>query len=52
MMKNLIIIIFICTLVYSCGKKGDPVYNNEKFNHNNIYLHLDLLMWKKGGPCL
>ena len=32
MIKNLIIIIFICTLVYSCGKKGDPVYNNENQN--------------------
>ena len=35
-MKNLIIIIFICTLIYSCGKKGDPVYNNENQNTKNL----------------
>ncbi len=32
MIKNLIITIFICTLVYSCGKKGDPIYSNENQN--------------------
>ena len=29
-MKNLIVIIFICTLIYSCGKKGDPEYDDLK----------------------
>ena len=37
MIKNLIIIIFICTLVYSCGKKGDPVYNDENQNSKKIF---------------
>ena len=32
--KNLIIIIFI-TLLFSCGKKGDPVYN-EKNNNSEL----------------
>tara|TARA_B100000745_G_C20128537_1_gene386634 strand:+ start:329 stop:463 length:135 start_codon:yes stop_codon:yes gene_type:complete len=32
MIKNLFLIIFICILVHSCGKKGDPVYNKENQN--------------------
>ncbi len=32
MKKNLFIIIFICILVQSCGKKGDPIYKDEKQN--------------------
>ncbi len=29
MIKKICIIIFIATLFVSCGKKGDPVYNEE-----------------------
>ncbi len=34
MIKKLILISIICTLIFSCGKKGDPEYKTE----NNNYL--------------
>ena len=42
MKKNIILIIFFFIFVISCGKKGDPVYqdktglNNWKINGSNI----------------
>ena len=30
MIKKLFILIFISALFISCGKKGDPTYNQEK----------------------
>ena len=30
MIKKLIIILFVAILITSCGKKGDPIYNEEK----------------------
>ena len=35
MMKKLVIIIFICTLIYSCGKKGDPIYDENEESQNS-----------------
>ena len=32
MIKNLFILIFISALFISCGKKGDPIYNEEKIS--------------------
>ena len=32
MIKKLSIILFITILFSSCGKKGDPIYNEEKLN--------------------
>ena len=32
MTKKLFIIIFICILFHSCGKKGEPIYNEENQN--------------------
>ena len=32
MIKKIIVIIFIASLSYSCGKKGDPIYNDEDQN--------------------
>ncbi len=32
MIKNLFIIIFVCILFNSCGKKGDPIYKKESQN--------------------
>ena len=29
MIKKIFVILFISILVYSCGKKGDPVYNEK-----------------------
>ena len=36
MIKNLIIIIFICTLFHSCGKKEDPVFSKKDQNKKNL----------------
>ncbi|MDB3888476.1 hypothetical protein N9341_02950 [Candidatus Pelagibacter sp.] len=32
MFKKIYIIIFVSMLITSCGKKGDPVYNDENKN--------------------
>jgi hypothetical protein len=32
MIKKIIFILFIAILISSCGKKGDPVYNEENLN--------------------
>ena len=34
MIKKLILISVFCTLLISCGKKGDPEYNTNKNNAN------------------
>ena len=36
MIKKIFIFLFISILVSSCGKKGDPVYNEEKQNSELI----------------
>ena len=35
MIKKIILISIICTLLFSCGRKGDPEY---KVNKNNILI--------------
>ena len=35
MIKKLILISIFCTLLFSCGKKGDPEYKTSK---NNILI--------------
>ena len=32
MIKKIFIILFISTMLFSCGKKGDPIYNEENQN--------------------
>ena len=32
MIKNIFLLIFISILIFSCGKKGDPIYQESKFN--------------------
>ena len=32
MMKKLILVSIFCTLLFSCGKKGDPEYKASKNN--------------------
>ena len=32
MIKKIFIFLFITILLLSCGKKGDPIYNEEKQN--------------------
>ena len=36
MIKKIFIILFISTLLFSCGKKGDPIYNEENQNSKMI----------------
>jgi len=43
MIKKISIFLFIAILLYSCGKKGDPIYNEENqsskiFNMQKITL--------------
>ena len=35
MIKNLLLVLFITILFFSCGKKGDPEYKNSQ-NYKNI----------------
>ena len=35
MIKKIILIYIFCILVFSCGKKGDPIYKADK---NNILI--------------
>ena len=35
MIKKIIITLVLCTLLFSCGKKGDPEY---KVNKNNVFI--------------
>ena len=30
MIKKIYFLIFLCLLIISCGKKGDPTYNEKK----------------------
>jgi|TARA_B110000444_G_scaffold255545_1_gene290125 hypothetical protein len=32
MIKKILIFLFVTILFYSCGKKGDPIYNEKKQN--------------------
>ena len=35
MIKNILLITFCFIMIFSCGKKGDPVYKETKFQVNN-----------------
>jgi hypothetical protein len=43
MIKKISIIIFVATLIASCGKKGDPVYNEGNQNTKIFSTHLSSL---------
>ncbi len=36
MIKKIFIILFINIIITSCGKKGDPIYNEENKNSKKI----------------
>ncbi len=36
MIKKIFITLFISILLFSCGKKGDPIYNEENQNSKII----------------
>ena len=36
MIKNLLLLIFLSTLILSCGKKGDPVYQEPKSKNHDV----------------
>jgi hypothetical protein len=38
MIKKILIFLFLCLLIYSCGKKNDPVYNGKKLTIFSIRL--------------
>ena len=42
MNKIILIILFICFIVISCGKKGDPVYKESRNNFERIKLKVIL----------
>jgi len=42
MIKKIYIIFFLCLLVMSCGKKGDPVYEENNKKSENIKLKVVL----------
>ena len=36
MIKKIYILLFVTIMLFSCGKKGDPVYNEENQNSGKI----------------
>ncbi len=44
MIKKLLIILFAAILFTSCGKKGDPIYNEEKLSSKLINIHLNIII--------
>ena len=40
MIKKIYILVFISILIYSCGKKGDPVYKEENQNVDKISIQV------------
>ena len=42
MKKKIYILLFLTILISSCGKKGDPVYNEENQNSEKTSLHMTL----------
>ena len=42
MIKNLLLLIFISILILSCGKKGDPIYQEPKSKNYNTKIKVVL----------
>jgi len=42
MIKNLLLLIFLGMLVLSCGKKGDPIYQEPKSKNYNTKIKVVL----------
>jgi hypothetical protein len=36
MNKKIYVILLVCVMIISCGKKGDPVYKEKKSELSNI----------------
>ena len=43
MIKKLFIILFVTILLASCGKKGDPIYNEKKQNSKILNSQLNIV---------
>ena len=41
MIKKVFTILFVIILFFSCGKKGDPVYNDNNQNSKKINTQID-----------
>ena len=42
MIKKIYILIFVSVLIYSCGKKGDPVYKEENQSVEKISIQMNV----------
>ena len=42
MIKNLLLLIFLSMLILSCGKKGDPIYQEPKSKNYNTKIKVVL----------
>ena len=42
MIKNLLLLIFLSLLILSCGKKGDPIYQEPKSKNYNTKIKVVL----------
>ena len=45
MIKKIYILIFVSVLIYSCGKKGDPVYKEENQSVEKISIQMNVFSW-------
>ncbi len=42
MIKKIFILLFVAIIINSCGKKGDPVYKDNKQNSGKISAQLSI----------
>ncbi len=40
MIKKIIFTVILCCIIFSCGKKGDPVYKESKNNTEIQNIHM------------
>ena len=45
MIKKITIILFVGILLSSCGKKSDPIYNEENQNSKVFSLQQNIISW-------